>query len=295
MKRILLVVALFASVFTLEAQKITVTGGPGRVNNNTVIIGQPFTVSVTGLNGTVKQWSAGIGSVQGVALYQTNQTSVSNVIIDRAINGGSIGLVSVGATNGNGVSAYLNLQAACTAQLFLVCTQNSFGQKTGIATVSNATGATSYTWRVNSGAPFTTTNNQIQFPAQTGTNFVTVTVNGGGCNGLGFNASSSFTQCLQKPGFEERAEEDPSLGGAEFKAIDVFPNPIRDGEVNLNIPSEANAFVVEIVTLDGRVVKTTNLMKSETSLDVKGLPAGVYFMQVTGNDGFYQSRRLVIE
>lgn len=69
--------------------------------------------------------------------------------------------------------------------------------------------------------------------------------------------------------------------------IVVYPNPTK-GDVN--IKAKSTVTTVEVVDLSGRVVKTFG---SITQLDLSGLKAGVYMLNVTLADGSKNSTKLI--
>ena len=134
----------------MYAQRIVVTGGPGRVNDFTVLRGVPFTARVTGLNGTPQRWAVGIGTVSGQNIFNTSSTTIQNAVVNRNISGNTA-LISVGATNGNGVSRYLTVrEPSCSSQLAAT------GSDCFISVTLNPepVGATNYSWTVFPFVPF---------------------------------------------------------------------------------------------------------------------------------------------
>ena len=295
MKKYLLLAAMCCMAITASAQQITVTGGAGKVPGYTdrVYIGQPFTVSVSGLNGTPQKWSAGIGTVNGQNVFFTSSTSVSNVIIDRAINGGNIGLVSVGATNGRGVAAYLTLVDPNPVLNVGFCVEGTL-----TTSVTGANDASAFTWNISS-SPF----NYTQGSSRTWNNLISgstytfsVTIIGGTYDGLVLSKTVRVL-CLQ----EARAEGTPSNDGGNLRtglnqpALELYPNPADDGFVQVRIPTNGRGFSLELVTPAGQVVKQINTAGNTYDLDVTELPTGVYYLRATGTDGYFQTQRLVVE
>jgi hypothetical protein len=64
--------------------------------------------------------------------------------------------------------------------------------------------------------------------------------------------------------------------------VTVYPNPANDV---LNIKTDVNATSVSIVSLDGKIVSSTNLNGTMNSVNVSNLVAGVYFYTITSENG----------
>jgi len=298
MKRVLMLALAVMCSASLWGQIITVTGGAGKVPGFTdrVYEGLPFTVSVSGLNGTPQRWAAGIGTVQGQSVYFTSSTSVSNVIIDRAINGNTTALISVGATNGRGVTRFLTVvdpPSSCNASVQF--DGECFGG-TVFASVTGATGATNYTWTVfggtgsGTGGAFRKITNVNDFVS------VQVTVNGGVCDGEVLQVADAFN-C--NGGLIPRSSSGDVITPEELNGIgerlSVYPNPSDKGFVNVRVPSGDEMFRIEVVTPSGQLMKSVVEDSGDFQLDVTGLPAGVYYLRVRGDVDYFQTGRLVVE
>jgi len=76
---------------------------------------------------------------------------------------------------------------------------------------------------------------------------------------------------------------DPALGETK---VNVFPNPAEDF-VTVKVKTErAGSAIVQLITIDGRVLRTEQLSLTagggQTTLNTADLPAGMYVVQVTG-------------
>lgn len=64
--------------------------------------------------------------------------------------------------------------------------------------------------------------------------------------------------------------------------INVFPNPVSD---NLTIETSAKSSI-EILNIEGQIIKTTNTAVKQTSIDVSNLSSGVYIIKAKTDRGF---------
>jgi hypothetical protein len=81
---------------------------------------------------------------------------------------------------------------------------------------------------------------------------------------------------------------DEVLTSTGMSNIDVYPNPVTDGTINVTLPMEWNADKVQVVVHDiaGDSVKTNLELISnhQFQLYISTLKAGVYFMQIANDD-----------
>lgn len=298
MKKILLMAACVLMTLSVSAQKINVTGGSGKVPgySDRVYAGLPFTVSVTGLNGTPQKWTAGIGSVSGQVIFHSSSTSVSNVIIDRTIDGNTAAIVSVYASNGNGVSRLLTVVPRCEASLtiFPDCVKNRI-----FASVTGVSDATSYTWSINSGSGGGTSTSSSRSFFVNGTGFytVSVTINGGVCDGETISTSEYVFCDGEIQPYRPSGDDEPQLqeGLEPVEGIELFPNPTDKGEVQILLPAHEGAIAIELVTPEGKVMKQLSSESTNLTVDVRDLPSGVYYLRARGSNEYYETRRLVVE
>ncbi|MBL0052300.1 MAG: T9SS type A sorting domain-containing protein [Bacteroidetes bacterium] len=65
----------------------------------------------------------------------------------------------------------------------------------------------------------------------------------------------------------------------------MFPNP-AENVINLNVVSAENNFNIQILNVEGKIVRQQQLVKDdtiiETPIDISTLPAGLYMMRVEG-------------
>jgi len=74
----------------------------------------------------------------------------------------------------------------------------------------------------------------------------------------------------------------------------VYPNPVVNGKVTIDIQSVVPDSTLRIVDISGKVVLTTKLLSSSTTLDVSALKKGMYMVTVGDTSGTY-SQKMVIE
>ena len=60
--------------------------------------------------------------------------------------------------------------------------------------------------------------------------------------------------------------------------LEIYPNPAAD---NITIISPQKA-IIEIININGRILKTVNIVKLNTTINLENLPGGVYIIRATG-------------
>jgi hypothetical protein len=75
----------------------------------------------------------------------------------------------------------------------------------------------------------------------------------------------------------------------------VFPNPITSRStislINLDLSSHPEIFMMDLY---GRIVFHTLVQKSEVVFDRQGVPAGIYILRVTSNDGVVRNKKIIV-
>ncbi|UII23783.1 T9SS type A sorting domain-containing protein [Fulvivirga ligni] len=287
-KSILLSVLLLFAVISSYGQIINVTGGPGRVNNNTVIKGQPFTATVTGLNGTPQKWSVGIGTINGQLIYSTSSTTVSNAIVDRTLTGNTA-LISVGATNGRGVARYLTVQdppTPCLSQVRFLSAEDCSIVAAILTPVPD--GATGYSWTVTPSIPFTNYGNYIQLRNLNpfSTYNVSITVTGGTCNGATFRGTYRTGDCN---GFEEPFGQEDEMT--------LFPNPVDNKQLNVLLNPNSGKYQIEVMDESGNILKGIPMSSEDNiaTFDLQSLKSGTYYLKYISGSGKEEVKRFVLE
>ena len=72
---------------------------------------------------------------------------------------------------------------------------------------------------------------------------------------------------------------EPVATGATFK---LFPNPVNS-TITIEIPEMIGNADLSVMNLSGRVVLSRPITGNKTQIDISTLPAGVYFVRVTGD------------
>jgi hypothetical protein len=283
---------VLAFAFTTTAQIINVTGGPGRVNNSTVIEGLPFTATVSGLNGTPQRWTVGIGDINNQLIFNTSSTTISNAIVDRTISGNTA-VISVGATNGRGVARFLTVvpPPSCSSELlFLTATDCSV-----VAAIVNPipSGVTSYSWSVSPSVPFTINSGGRSISLNNvtpGVNYtVSVTITGGVCNG------STLTETVQCSGGGGFLDQSAPVQNSE--SLRVFPNPATGNELNVEFGKSSDNYRMSIFSETGQPIEGIIIEKkgNAAKVGVSNLTPGTYYLRTIDENGEAATQRFRIE
>jgi predicted secreted hydrolase len=74
-------------------------------------------------------------------------------------------------------------------------------------------------------------------------------------------------------------------------SIMVYPNPANN-QITIDFPAFTtnNNTKMELLNLDGKLLKNKNIVKSKTQLDVSDLPSGIYVLKLTDNNGIMVKR-----
>lgn len=134
----------------------------------------------------------------------------------------------------------------------------------------NSTGATSWAWDFGDGNS-STSQNPTNAYQQSGVYVVTLEINGGTC-------TVRDTLELTVVGVEE-ALEDPA-------SVNLLPNPTTGSATLFLSTATKKAITVEVVSLDGRVLKRMEMGKgrAELALDIADLPNAMYFVTLSAGD-----------
>lgn len=146
---------------------------------------------------------------------------------------------------------------------------------TAVGNVLTASSATTYQWYVD-GVLIPGATGQTHIATQSGAYCVRVT----DINGCWYSYSVLFDHAY----ITDIASFDQAHN------LNVFPNP-TSGTLNLNGDVLVSAFTVEIVDAAGRIVLRT---QNEKVLDLSPLENGVYFVNITPDNGGVITRRIVL-
>lgn len=89
-------------------------------------------------------------------------------------------------------------------------------------------------------------------------------------------------------------DEDGEMGVSNVQSrsiAEVYPTVVK-GFTNVNLKEGAN---VQILNLEGRVVRTLSMKKGQSQLDLSGLAAGAYWITFKGNSGVNTSVRVIVK
>jgi extracellular elastinolytic metalloproteinase len=76
------------------------------------------------------------------------------------------------------------------------------------------------------------------------------------------------------------------------KAITIAPNPVRD-YLKITIPGNTRQLQVKVINNNGGILSISNFSGTSTSIDVRTLAAGNYFVQITGKGVNYREKFIV--
>lgn len=256
--------------FTLKAQLITITGGPGKIDESTVILGEPFSAAVTELDGTPSQWAVGIGTINGQTIFSTTSSTVSNAIVSRAIDQ-DVAIISVGASNGKGVVKYLTVvDQSCNLELQSLVG----GDRAGVFVSGNNVDLYTYSWSISPSVPFTNNGSSIFFTGNPNGRYrVTVNISGsGGCDG------TTLTEGV-------------ILEDVIFYSI-VSPNPSSTGSFSIENSEE---FELTVLNDRGEKVSGYSLANTEKGSQISNLASGSYILKISYANGTSETKKIVVK
>jgi len=67
---------------------------------------------------------------------------------------------------------------------------------------------------------------------------------------------------------------------AKTNIISVFPNP-ADNYLNVNLNTEYSRFNITLTDITGKVIRIISTKKHQKTIDISGLPAGLYMISVS--------------
>lgn len=70
------------------------------------------------------------------------------------------------------------------------------------------------------------------------------------------------------------------------KIIDVYPNPAH-GVIHIGLKNVNQNTVVSLTAINGEIIKEIRSSKLTETIDLSGVPAGVYILRITDNESFY--------
>lgn len=75
--------------------------------------------------------------------------------------------------------------------------------------------------------------------------------------------------------------------------VKMYPNPVDQGEFNIELPANDYVARIELINSAGQVVYSTTSNSSNSVLNVSGLPKGIYFVRVIANSGAASSKVVI--
>ncbi|HLV39896.1 T9SS type A sorting domain-containing protein, partial [Xanthomarina sp.] len=85
--------------------------------------------------------------------------------------------------------------------------------------------------------------------------------------------------------------EDETLATSDIK---VYPNPSRDGLVNIKLNGSIAVKAIEVHDMLGRLIRTDQMDSSEKSLNLSNLPTGVYLLTFQTERSGSITKRIVL-
>lgn len=70
------------------------------------------------------------------------------------------------------------------------------------------------------------------------------------------------------------------------KIIDIYPNP-ANGVIHIMLKKVDQNLVITLTTIDGEIVKNIPICGLNETIDLSGIPAGVYLLRINNNESFY--------
>lgn len=110
-------------------------------------------------------------------------------------------------------------------------------------------------------------------------------------NGVKRPALTWLEQYLNGQGLSACVGVPTGIGDLKRAGIEIYPNPVQDGRLTLSIPREITA--INILSLDGQIVKDINPSGNQIIETNLQLPSGVYIVRIMGNKETLHSKIVV--
>ncbi len=282
----------------------------GAASSSTVCPGDSFTaranVSNTSTSGLTYEWAIAIGTVNGQNITTTNSNTVTG-IVSRPFSGSrsniTVRVFRSGSEIAEDIKPVTVLSNTSPSQPGAISIQNNNpNAPTSVAICQNSgatfsvaavSGAFQYRWAVNGST--TTTSSRFFSPFFRNTGQQTVSVVAVGCGGS--SAARSVTVSVipsnQSPcdGPQFRLAAEP----ADKEAVSTYPNPVENGKLQIDVPSEYLASPAQLVNQKtGDIVKSFSIDDVQSEVSTDNLPKGTYLLRVQGSEGTI-TRRIIIE
>jgi hypothetical protein len=119
--------------------------------------------------------------------------------------------------------------------------------------------------------------------------------------GLGLSASQGSANSLndQTEAFDVPQTPNCLLASTDRALLDsgivLYPNPAKQ-TVNISLPQASGSANVSVFDINGRLIITKEIsLETTTILDISQVSTGVYLVQVTAQEGFIKTTKLIIE
>ncbi|MES2622772.1 MAG: T9SS type A sorting domain-containing protein [Bacteroidota bacterium] len=179
------------------------------------------------------------------------------------------GPVNVQAANdcGQSIPAVLDVTVSDTPQVTI--------SVQGSQLVSQTTGS-SYQWYLNGVALNGERSSSIS-PSQSG-NYSVVVTNASGCSGISQAVNFILTDVME----------------ITDEAFRIYPNPNATGVLNFETSRQWEGAAVEAFDMEGRIMRTREIIKPVSAIDISGFPKGIYTITIEKN-GQKLRKKLVIQ
>jgi hypothetical protein len=86
------------------------------------------------------------------------------------------------------------------------------------------------------------------------------------------------------------------IDGVENVAADLkmYPNPAGDF-VTIELPASVNNAHADIISVEGRIVMSTEITSANNKFNISNIPAGIYSVQLSSKEGVVSTGKLVVE
>lgn len=245
--------------------------------------------SVTQVNGITYQWSY---SQPGATI--TGGQGTNSITASYASNA-QANILSVAATNGCGASVArtLNIATIPARPGVITGTSSPCIMQQGVPySITPVAGASSYTWNVPSGARIndgTITSTNASLTTTASDVFVNFKTADGNIRVRANNSCGSSSNRILAVGFACREGE---FGTPDETEFEIYPTASSE-TITIRLRTfNGESAETEIMNLSGKVVSRIRLTDTETVVDIRSLPAGIYAVRML-NQGKSTSQRFI--
>ncbi|MBN2777512.1 MAG: choice-of-anchor J domain-containing protein [Bacteroidales bacterium] len=298
------------------------TGGSINLSTPTVACGGEVTLTATPdacyeigvvtVNGTPVTLVGGIYTITNITEEITIAASFNQIMYDVTANAGTGGnIVGAGTEIGCGETLTFTVEPDACYQVESILLNGSPLTITGsVYTLNNVSGNVSieasfslltYTISANSGTGGSISpqgNIDVDcganqsFTITPDANYVILDVQ---VNGLSVGAVSNyeFTNISDDESIIAIFQQSTDIAESLNSNISVYPNP-ADAMITIVLNrSETNASIANIVSVDGKIVKSIDINSDRTEIDIRDLASGVYFVSISSPNENLQMIKLI--